>query len=200
MRSPISFYDIQGMSFGVLMCSLAMLFLKSAGLVTGQTAGLALLLSYVVELNFGALFFLVSMPFFALAWFKRGADFTIRTIVAVTGISLLGPQLAQFIQFDDLNPFVAAGVGGALGSIGVIALFRHKASAGGGTILALIVEQKTGFKAGWFQLGVDAGIFLGAAFVLSWELLFVSFLGAAVTNVLIAWNFDVSQAPRQKPA
>ncbi|MQY43483.1 YitT family protein [Epibacterium sp. SM1969] len=200
MRSPISLYDIQGILFGVLMCALALLFLKSAGLVTGQLAGLALLLSYVVELNFGALFFLVSLPFFALAWVKRGADFTLRTIAAVSGISIVAPQLAQFIQFDGLDPFVAAGVGGALGSIGVIALFRHGASAGGGTILALLVEQKTGFKAGWFQLCVDAAIFLGAAFVLSWELLSVSFLGAAVTNVLIAWNFDVSQARRGAPA
>ncbi|MBT8155945.1 YitT family protein [Epibacterium ulvae] len=193
MRSPISFYDVQGISFGVLMCSLAMLFLKSAGLVTGQLAGLALLLSYVANLNFGALFLLVSLPFFVLAWFKRGPGFTLRTIAAVVGISLLAPQLARFITFDSLEPIIAAAVGGACGSIGVIALFRHKASAGGGTILALVVEQKTGFKAGWFQLCVDAAIFLGAAFVLPWNLLIVSFLGAAVTNMLIAWNFDISQ-------
>ena len=197
MRSPISFYDVQGIAFGVLMCALAMLFLKSAGLVTGQLAGLALLLSYVVPLNFGALFLLVSLPFFVLAWVKRGPGFTLRTIAAVVGISVLGPQLAQFITFDSLDPFIAAAVGGACGSIGVIALFRHGASAGGGTILALVVEQKTGFKAGWFQLCVDGAIFLGAAFVLSWDLLIVSFLGAAVTNMLIAWNFDISQAQRR---
>ena len=107
--------------------------------------------------------------------------------------------MALYITFDNLNPFVAAAVGGACGSIGVIALFRHKSSAGGGTVLALVVEQKTGFKAGWFQLCVDAAIFLGAAFVLSWDLLLVSFLGAAVTNVLIAWNFDVSQARGRDP-
>ena len=51
---PISLYDIQGIAFGILMCSLAMLFLKSAGLVTGQLAGLALLLSYVVSMDFGS--------------------------------------------------------------------------------------------------------------------------------------------------
>ena len=145
------------------------------------------------------MFFVVSLPFFFLAWSKRGPDFTIRTIAAVLGISLLGPQLARVITFENLEPMVAAGVGGACGSIGVIALFRHKASAGGGTILALVVEQKTGFKAGWFQLCVDAAIFLGAAFVLSWDLLIVSFLGAAVTNLLIAWNFDISQSGTGKP-
>jgi uncharacterized membrane-anchored protein YitT (DUF2179 family) len=72
--------------------------------------------------------------------------------------------------------------------MGLIALFRHGASAGGLGILALYVQDKTGFRAGWLQLIVDAMIFIASAFFLDSWAVAASFLGAAVVNVLIAFN------------
>ena len=83
----LSAFDLQGLVFGVVMCSLGVVFLKAAGLVTGQTAGIALLLSYVLPLGFGPLFFMIGIPFLILAWSKRGAVFALRTVMVVLGIS-----------------------------------------------------------------------------------------------------------------
>ena len=193
LKSPISLYDAQGIAFGILMASLSVVFLKAAGLITGQTAGASVLLSYVMPLDFGVIFLLVSLPFFWLSWKRRGKAFTLRTIAAVVGISATTPLLQAWVSFDQLPPFVAAILAGASAGAGLIALFRHNASAGGLGVLALIVEEKTGFKTGWFQMSFDAVIFLVSCVLLPLELVLYSFVGAAVLNAVIAWNFRIQQ-------
>ncbi|GHG97241.1 YitT family protein [Pseudodonghicola xiamenensis] len=193
LKSPISLYDVQGLAFGVLMTALGVTFLKEAALVTGQTAGAAVLLSYVLPLDFGAFFILISLPFFWLSWVRRGVSFTLRTIVAVLGISTVTPALGALIRFDELPPLLAAVLAGACCGVGLIALFRHGASAGGLGILALIIEERTGFRAGWFQMCFDAVIFALALLVLPLEGAVYSCVGAIVLNAIIAWNFRVAQ-------
>lgn len=197
----MTFYDAQGLAFGVLMASLGVVFLQAAGLVTGQTAGLAVLLSYVARLEFGMLFLAISLPFMVVAWTQRGAVFTFRTGLAVAGISALTPVLAHHMAFQALPGLLAAILAGACAGVGLIALFRHNASAGGLGVLALVIETRTGLKAGWFQLIFDAGVFAAALFVLSPFDVAYSFIGAVVLNLIIAWNFHVGQteAPVSNP-
>lgn len=194
IKSPITLYDAQGLAFGVIMTSLGVSFLKAAGLVTGQTAGLSVLLSYLLPLDFGTLFILVSLPFLGMAWSHRGTAFAIRTGLAVVGISVLTQLYGNWIRFETLPPLLAAILAGCCSGIGLIALFRHNASAGGLGALALIVEQKTGFKAGWFQMCFDGVVFGLALVFLPFNLVVYSFVGAVVLNVIIAWNFKISQA------
>lgn len=192
-------FDLQGLLFGVLMCSLGVVFLKSAGLVTGQTAGMALLLSYVLPFGFGPLFFAIGLPFLILAWVRRGAVFALRTVLVVLGISAGAQILPLYVTFAELHIGVAAVLGGLCSGAGLIAIFRHNASAGGMTILGIIIEHRTGFKAGWFQLGVDACVFAVSALVLTGEQLAYSFVGAMITNLIIVWNFDVAQSGTGRP-
>ena len=51
---------------------LGICFLKSAGLVTGGVAGIALLVSYLVPLPVGVLFTLINIPFFLFAYPAHG--------------------------------------------------------------------------------------------------------------------------------
>lgn len=199
MKFPLSLFDLQGLFFGVLLASLGIVFLKSAGLVSGQTAGLALLLSYVLTIDFGPLFFGLSLPFLILAWTQRGRVFAIRTIAVVIGLSGGSQLLAELVVFDHLDPLVAAICGGASVGIGLIAIFRHNASAGGMTILAVLIEARTGVKAGWVQLLVDAAIFAVSALVLDSALILYSLAGAITTNMIVVWNFDVEQSGTGRP-
>jgi len=194
VKTPISFHDVQGIAFGILMTSLGVVFLKAAGLVTGQTAGLALLLSYLMPFGFGPVFFAVSIPFAILSWLKRGPDFTIRTLCSVARIAVAVPVIASQLVFASIPPLLAAILAGACSGVGLIALFRHNSSAGGLGILALIVEQKTGFKTGWFQLCFDVVVFLIASLVLDPAQLLYSLVGAIVFNLIIAWNFTIDQS------
>gem|GEM_PF-806873 len=195
----LSTFDFQGLVTGVLLCSVGILFLKGAGLVTGQTAGLALLLSYIVPLGFGPLFFILGIPFLVLALRHRGHVFAFRTVLAVLGISAGAQILPLLVNFDHLNMATAAILGGACSGVGLVAIFRHNASAGGMTILSILIEHRTGLKAGWFQLGVDAAVFTASAFVLAFDQLIYSAIGAMVTNLIIVWNFDVAQSGTGRP-
>lgn len=61
------------------------------------------------------------------------------------------------------------------------------------TLLALIVELKTGFKTGWFQPCFDVLVFLIASLVLEPSRLLHSLVGAIVLNLTIAWNFTIDR-------
>ena len=55
--------DAQGIAFGSLTASFGLLILTHLGLVTGQTAGLAVLISYATGWSFGRSFSLSTCPF-----------------------------------------------------------------------------------------------------------------------------------------
>lgn len=188
-RAKDIFDDVQGLAFGIIMTSLGVVFLKAAGLVTGQLAGLSVLVSMATPLPFGLVFFCVNLPFYLLAWRRRGAGFTLRTLISVAGISLLSPLLGDLITFHQLPVPLAGVLAGCCCSIGLIALFRHKASAGGIGILGLYLQETRGIPAGWVQMALDLLIFTGALFVIAPDKLVWSLLGALIMNLLIAWNF-----------
>lgn len=189
----ISFYDIQGLIIGILFGCLAVILLKAAGLVTGQTVGIALLLTYVTSLSFGLLFFLITLPFVILAGIKRGWVFGMRTGFATASMSVLVPMISPFIVFKTIHPLVAAVFGGLCAALAVIALFRHNASAGGVTAFALVIEQMTGIKTGWTQLIFDTIIFAVSSLVLPFDLLAYSFVAAVIMNLVVLWNFRITQ-------
>ena len=109
-----SHYDIQGLAFGIVMTSLGVVFLKACGLVTGQLAGLSVLLSIVSPLGFSFWFFVINLPFYYLSWKKKGVGFTVRTMVAVIGISLLTPYLASIIEFNSYRHLIRSSACGLL--------------------------------------------------------------------------------------
>ncbi|WP_247872506.1 YitT family protein [Azospirillum sp. TSO35-2] len=188
-RAAHSVFDnVQGQVFGVVMTAFGIAILHAAGLITGQAAGLAFVISYATGLNFGLLFFLVNLPFYFLALARIGVRFTVGSLIAVTGISVLSSVLPSVMSFNAIDPFVAAVLAGFCVGIGVIGLFRHGASGGGVGILAYYIQQKTDFRAGWLQALFDLAIFSGAAFVLDWQALLASALGAAVLNAFVAFN------------
>ena len=162
--------------------------LHAAGLITGQAAGLSFVIAYATGLDFGPVFFVVNLPFYALALARIGWRFTARSLLAVTGISVLTTLAPQAVHYDVLHPYAAAVLAGFCIGIGVIGLFRHGSSGGGVGILAYYIQEKTGFRAGWLQAMFDVVIFSMAAFVIDGKAVLASILGAAVLNAFIAIN------------
>lgn len=182
------FEDAQGLISGTAMCAFALHLLTSAGLMTGQTAGLAVLISYVSGWAFGAVFFVLNIPFYWLAFRRMGLAFTIKTFIAVallSGFSMVFPPL---ITFDMIDPLAAALIVGIITGPGLIVIFRHGASLGGVGILALYLQDNTGLRAGWVQLGFDALLFAAAFLILAPDLVLYSLAGAIVLNVIVAIN------------
>lgn len=173
---------------GTLFVALGLSLFENMGLLIGGTAGMALLLTHVVPINFGVLFFLINLPFYFLAWRSLGKRFTINTFVAVAIVSLITENMYFFISFNAADPIIAAIVGGLMIGMGLLALFRHNASLGGIGILAFYLQSKYGFRAGKVQLVVDSSIVLLSLFILSPLVVFISVLGAVAMNLILAIN------------
>ena len=62
--------DAQGLFTGGFMAAFGITILTQLGFVTGQTAGLAVLISYATGWQFGLVFFAVNLPFY---WFRLQA-------------------------------------------------------------------------------------------------------------------------------
>ena len=92
------------------------------------------------------------------------------------------------MHFGDLNPVVGAVLFGAISGSALLALFRHGASLGGVGIVALYLQDKTGFRAGWTQLCFDVVIFAVALTLRDGWTVAISALGALVINLMIAIN------------
>ena len=75
--------DAQGIAFGAVMAAFSAFLLGSAGLITGQLAGLALLLSQATGYSFGPVYLVLSLPFYGFGYRRLGAGFLRRTIAAV---------------------------------------------------------------------------------------------------------------------
>jgi len=180
--------DIQGLLSGTTMAATALVILTHLGLITGQTAGLALLLSYVTDTSFSFMFFLVNLPFYWLGYQRIGSRFVIKTLIAVVLVSAFSVWFPPLMQFKNLDPVFGIIIFGLLTGGGLLAIFRHGASLGGIGILAIYIQEKVGIRAGFVQLGFDALIFLAAFFILDLKAVFLSMLGALIVNLVITFN------------
>lgn len=180
--------DAQGIIYGTTMAAFGIVILTHLGLVTGQTAGLAVLISYATGWGFGPVFFAINLPFYVLGYLRMGLGFTVKTFAAVALLSALSLWLPGQVSFATLNPWVGAVLFGFLSASALLALFRHGASLGGIGIVALMLQDRLGWRAGWVQLGFDAVLFAVAFAVIDTRLVLISALGALVVNLVIAIN------------
>ena len=180
--------DAQGLFVGALMVALAVHVLRAADLVTGQIAGLALVVSYPTGWSFGAVFFVLNLPFYVLAVHQLGWRFTVKTFAAVALMSALAEALPLAVPLGPVPAPVAAVLAGVLAGSGLLTLFRHGATLGGVGIVALWLQDRGTMKAGHVQLIFDLGVFAAALALFPWPVVLWSLAGAAVLNLIITVN------------
>lgn len=100
--------DAQGLAVASIAAALGIHLLRSAGLVTGGTAGFALIIAYMTGWSFGLVFFVINIPFYALAWRARGPVFFVKSLAAVTLVSLMAEALKPLFQIAHIHPAAAA--------------------------------------------------------------------------------------------
>jgi uncharacterized membrane-anchored protein YitT (DUF2179 family) len=180
--------DMLAMLTATGLISLGIVFFNQPGLVVGGTAGLALLLHKLLPFSFGQLFFMLNVPFYWLAWKRLGGQFVAKTLLSVTAVSFFGDHLHQWMQINEVRPIYAALMGSALVGVGLLILFRHRASLGGFNIVCLWLQERYGISAGKVQMGLDCTIVLSSAFITSWSVLLMSVSAAVIVNVVLATN------------
>jgi uncharacterized membrane-anchored protein YitT (DUF2179 family) len=180
--------DLQALLTGTLLTAFGIVLLQQAGLVSGGTVGLALLLHYATGLELGLALVLVNAPFYLLAWARMGRAFTLKTALAVGLLAVFVWLLPRGLEIGRVAPVYGAVLGGLLTGVGLLVLFRHRASLGGFNVLALHAQRKLGWRAGMVQMVLDAAVVLGAGLAMGPAVLPASVLAVVVLNAVLAIN------------
>lgn len=180
--------DALGVVIGVVMTALGIAILAHLGLLTGGTAGLAFLIHYALGWNFGLVFFLVNIPFYAIAVGRMGRAFTLKTLAGIVLLSGATAVLPGWIAFASIDPLFGSIIAGLLMGFGLLTLFRHRSSAGGVGILAIYLQEKFGWRAGLTQLSIDLFVLALSFSVASGTAVLYSVVGAVVLNLFLAIN------------
>jgi uncharacterized membrane-anchored protein YitT (DUF2179 family) len=182
------FEDAQALFTASLFISLGYGLLKQAHLLSGGTAGVALLLTRLTPLSFGQLFVALNLPFFWLAVRQMGWAFTVKTFITIGLVSLGADRLGLVMAFERVEPLYAAVLGGSLIGIGLLMLFRHQACLGGLNVLAIWLQERRGVRAGVFQLVVDSMVVVASLLVVPPATILLSVIGAVALNMVLAVN------------
>ncbi|HEX3004710.1 MAG TPA: YitT family protein, partial [Angustibacter sp.] len=180
--------DAAGLLTGVLLASLGLALLRASGAVTGVTAGASLALTHVLPVGFGAVFVAVTVPFMLLAVRRKGWAFTLRSVLAVALVSALSQLDPQLLAVTHVAPLYGVVVGNLALGLALLVLFRHRSSLGGFNVVALVAQERRGWRAGYVQLGLDAAVVAASALVAPLGTVLYSAVGAVVLNLVLAMN------------
>ncbi|MFF7291676.1 YitT family protein [Microbacterium sp. NPDC008134] len=103
-------------------------------------------------------------------------------------MSDLAPVHSHFLPLTDFDPIYAAVLGNMLCGIGVLILFRHGGSLGGFNVVALLLQEKWGWRAGYVLMVTDLLVVCASIATVSIELAIVSAGGALLLNLIVAQN------------
>lgn len=136
--------------------------------LTGGTAGISLLLHYIVPYTVGTLMIAVNIPLLIVGAKYLGKIFAIRTVVTILLISLFIDFLDKIIVLEPfiIDTILAAIFGGIFIGIGLALVIKGNSSAGGSTIVARIIASNSEIKPGHVILIIDTLIILSALFIL----------------------------------
>ncbi len=153
---------------GSIFLALGMVgFLAPNHIATGGTAGLAIVLNQLTHWPIGILMLLVNIPLLVGSIKFLGRSFAFKSIFAISSTTVLIDFLAEFLHLPpwSKDPLLATLYGGISVGVGLGCIFKGGGSAGGGTIIARIIAQKTDFKIGQVILFIDAIVVVSAGVV-----------------------------------
>lgn len=158
--------DLLSILLGAVILSLGLTwFLVPNKIATGGVAGLSIVLHHLIGTPTGLTMLILNIPLLLLGWKSLGKSFLFRTLFAMVSFSFFTDFFAVNLKLSALtdNLLLATLYGGVLVGTGLGLVFKGDASAGGGTILAKILSQKTRFKTGQVLFGIDILVISSAA-------------------------------------
>ena len=138
-------------------------FLIPGKIVGGGVTGIATLIYYGTEdvgfqIPVSVTYLLINVVLIVIAIRSLGASFGVKTIYSVIMISVFLAVLQAVLPAEgimDVDPFLFAVLGGALGGAGVGIVFTQGGSTGGTDILAMIINKYKNISPGRLILYMD---------------------------------------------
>jgi uncharacterized membrane-anchored protein YitT (DUF2179 family) len=154
---------------GILSAGLGLKgFLLSSRFIDGGVTGVSMLLSNIFGWHLAILILVINIPFIALGFRQIGKLFALKSILAITGLSLC----LAFLKYPDVTPdkLLTAVFGGFFIGAGIGLAIRGGAVLDGTEIAALLISKSSHIlKVGDVILLLNILIFSTAAFFLGIE-------------------------------
>jgi uncharacterized membrane-anchored protein YitT (DUF2179 family) len=119
---------------------------------------------------------------------KKGWNFALRTGASVALVSVMASMHPAALGALDIDPVYGVLGGNLLAGVGLLIIFRHKSSLGGFNILALLLQDKLKWRAGYVQMVLDVAIVLAALALVPPLMVLLSAAGATLLNLIVALN------------
>lgn len=170
-------------------------FLSPNKIATGGTAGLSIIIHELFGFPMGVLLVLTNLPLLFLGIKHLGRVFVFRSVVTILLVSFLIDFFTYVIPLPvfSKNPLLATLYGGVAIGIGIGLIFKGESSAGGASIVAKILEQKTGVKASSIILALDAAVVIASGIVFKnielalWSLINI-YVSVQLIELVVAGN------------
>ena len=153
---------------GSIFCAIGVVyFLVPNSLITGGTAGLALLLHHLTPFTIGTWMFLINVPLVLVGTKYFGKMYAIKSVITIVLISLVIDFLNEIVNLPAVTNETLLGsiFGGIFIGLGLGFIIKGKSSAGGSSIIATIIASKTKYKASEAMLFIDAAVILFSIYV-----------------------------------
>ncbi len=180
--------DYALITLGALMNSIAYdLFYVPNRVVSGGIGGVGIIANHLLGWPVGLVTLALNIPLF-VAGLRWGGGFTtgIRTIYAVTVMSLGIDLLAPYLPPVTRSPLLYIAYGGLLDGTGLALVLRAQGTTGGTDIVAQLLRRFTGLEIGRGMFIANAAIIAVAALVFGLERAMYGVMVAAVS----AWTVD----------
>lgn len=142
-------------------------FLLPNEFIDGGATGISLLLNRVMQFPLSALIIIINIPFILLSYRQIGQIFTVRTILAITGLAIC----LAVVDYPTItnDPLLVAVFGGFFLGAGIGFAIRGGGVLDGTEVLAIYISRKTGSTIGDVILVINIAIFLSAVYFLGIE-------------------------------
>lgn len=181
--------DLFGVISGSVLLALGIALLHVSGVVTGGTAGIALIFAKKTHMEVGTLYLLIGIPFLLLALWKKGWQFALRSVVTLAFVSYLVNVMPRIVTLHAQNQWLVAIGANLMAGVGMVVIFRHYTSLGGFNVVAILAQEKLHWKAGHVQLAFDFAVILSSLSVYSLKVVIISLVGDGLLNLSLTLNY-----------
>lgn len=138
---------------------------------------------YGVQIDTGALIFILNIPIFILSYLKLGKEATFYSFVNVACVSLT-TMILPVHEITD-NILLAALVGGVFLGIGGGVSLKMGFTTGGMDVISLVLSQTTGKTVGKYMFLLNGIIVFIAGFLFTWESALYTILSIYVMSQVV---------------
>ncbi len=156
-------------SGGSLLVSISLeLFLVKNHVIDGGIVGVAIIISYLTNINLGFLLLILNVPFLLIGYKLLGKVFTILSLYAILVLAI-GTFILHPMPVLTNNPVMAVVLGGIILGVGVGIILRYGGSLDGTEIIAILLSEKTSYSIGEYVMFFNLFILGSSSFVFGFD-------------------------------